>query len=64
LNTRFGRIAVIEYGLLYGDASLADTYDYIQRVGTVSEAPPYIFQCQQLAHIEDSTELAKRLVDY
>jgi len=44
--------------------SLAGTYDYIRRVGTVSEAPPYIFQCQQLAHIEDSTELAKRLVDY
>ena len=44
----FGRIAEI-YQVVYGDADACRTYDYVRRVGTVSEASPYIFQCPQLA---------------
>ncbi len=36
---RFGIIVVIEYGLLYGDAALAGTYDLNQRVGTRKRSP-------------------------
>jgi hypothetical protein len=55
LSVSYERIAEI-YRIVYGDAALADTYRPVLSVGTVSEAPPYILQCQQLAQCRDLTK--------
>jgi hypothetical protein len=61
LHFSYERVVEI-HRILYGDALLAGTYRPVLSVGTVSEAPPYILQCQQLAQSQVEILIFKALL--